>query len=60
MEPRLVPNKTFNLDNDDQLNATYIERLRTVNDEPIIIDIDYILSAVVANIPERAAKKFFV
>lgn len=56
LEPRLVPNKTFNLDNDDQLNATYIERLRTVNDEPIIIDIDYILSAVVANIPERAAK----
>ncbi|TLQ05149.1 trehalose operon repressor [Pediococcus stilesii] len=56
LEPRLVPTKTFELDPDQQLNSTYIERLRTVNDEPIIIDKDYILTSVVPKITKHVAE----
>ena len=55
LEPRLVPTKDFGLDQNSELEATYIERLRTINDEPIIIDIDYVLSKVVNDIPKMAA-----
>ncbi len=36
--------------------VTFVQRLRTINEEPIVVDEDYILKSVVPNIPEKVAE----
>lgn len=52
-----VPQSIFNLEPSENLPATYIQRLRIVNHEPIVIDNDYVLSAVVPTIPRTVAEQ---
>lgn len=50
-----VPNGQFQVDSNEKKNATYIERLRIVDNEPIVLDCDYILKDVVDNISKEVA-----
>jgi GntR family trehalose operon transcriptional repressor len=52
-----VPKATFNLEQDENIPATYIQRLRIINNEPLIIDNDYILQDIVPEIDRSVAEK---
>lgn len=50
-----VPQTKFNLDTTEIIPATYIQRLRIVDGEPLVIDNDYVVQAVVPTITETVA-----
>ncbi|GEN95872.1 trehalose operon repressor [Pediococcus ethanolidurans] len=55
IEDQYVPLEKFDYQSDSDLAATYVERLRIVNDEPIVLDRDYILKDCVSKIPYEVA-----
>ncbi|QBO35184.1 trehalose operon repressor [Periweissella cryptocerci] len=52
----LVPAAKFEFATELDLAATYIERVRVVHDEPIVVDRDYLLKDVVTAVPLAAAQ----
>ncbi|AEV95890.1 trehalose operon repressor [Pediococcus claussenii] len=56
LEDMNVPTEVFQLDKDNLFPATYVERLRIVDSEPIVLDRDYLLKSVVTTLPKVAAE----
>lgn len=52
----LVPATKFELAGELEMQATYVERLRLVHDEPIVVDRDYLLKDVIITVPLAAAQ----
>lgn len=57
LENQNVPQDTFKLDRDEIIPATYIQRLRIVDGEPLVIDNDYVLKSVVPEISNEVAER---
>ncbi|WP_412989242.1 trehalose operon repressor [Pediococcus siamensis] len=55
IEDRHVPVEKFDYQTTHELAATYVERLRTIENDPIVLDHDYILKTVVPHISEEVA-----
>lgn len=51
-----VPQTLFHLESEEQLPATYIQRLRVVNGQPLVIDNDYVLTSIVPHISKGVAQ----
>ena len=56
LQKATVPQAPFHLDPTEILPATYIQRLRTVDGEPIVIDNDYVLTSVVPEVSRAVAQ----
>lgn len=57
LEDRNVPQDTFKLEPDEIIPSTYIQRLRIVDGEPLVIDNDFVLKSVVPTITKSVAEK---
>ncbi|WP_062904001.1 trehalose operon repressor [Pediococcus damnosus] len=55
LEDQHVPLEKFDYQSSSPLLATYVERLRKTNNEPIVLDHDYILKSVVPEISHKVA-----
>lgn len=55
IEDQHVPLENFDYQSDQNLPATFVERLRTIDDNPIVLDRDYVLKSVVPNISHAVA-----
>lgn len=55
LEDSIVPTQLFNFESATDIPATFIERLRVVNGEPVVIDRDYIVKDVIDEVPMNVA-----